>query len=123
MRVWPPRAVPSGLPIEPVGEEIDAVRSPATVGLLEEVGPKLQVGAVLLPPGELIGSLVELAGPVYCDWLNAELVAGRPYVPRDCREHGLATAEMIDVSLRDQVVGLDEQHLISETRSCRSESK
>ena len=59
-----------------------------------------------------------------CDWLNAELVSGRPDVSRDCREHGLATAQMmIDVSLRDQVVGLDEQHLIPEMGSCRSESK
>ena len=99
------------------------MRSPATVGLREEVGPKLQVGAVLLPPGELVGSLVELAGPVYCDWLNAELVAGRPYVPRDHREHGLATAEVIDVNLGDQIVGLDEQHLIPKTSGRCLESK
>ena len=93
------------------------MRLPATIGLLEQVGPKLKIGAVLLSPGELVGSLVELAGPVYCDWLNAELVAGRPDVSRHCREHGFATAEKIDVSLRDQNVGLDEQHLIPEMRS------
>ena len=49
---------------------------------------------------------------MYCDRLYAELVAGRPNASRDCREHGLATAEMIDVSLRDRIVGLDEQHLL-----------
>ena len=99
------------------------MRSLATVGPLEEVGKKLEVHAVLLPPGELVGSLVELAGPMDCDRLNAELVSGRPNVSGDCREHGLATAQMIDVSLRDQVVGLDEQHLIPEPGSRRSESK
>ena len=99
------------------------MRAPAPVGLLEQVGAELEIGAVLLPSGELVGSLVELAGPMDCDRLNAELVGGRPNVPGDCREHGLATAQMIDVSLRDQVVGLDEQHLIPETGSCRSESK
>ena len=93
------------------------------VGLLEEIGTKLEIRVVLLPSGELVGSLIELAGPVYCDWLDAELMGGRPDAPRDCREHRLATAEMIDVSLRDQIVDLDEQHLIPETRSCRSESK
>ena len=117
MRVGPPRAVPAGLPIEPVGEEIDAVRAPAPVGLLEQVGSELKIGAVLLPPGQLVGSLVELAGPMDCDWLDAELVSGRPNVSCDCREHGLATAQMIDVSLRDRIVGLDEQHLIPEMRS------
>ena len=83
------------------------MRSPAAVGLLEEVGTELEIGALLLPLGELAGSRVELAGPVYCDRLYAELVAGRPDVSRDCREHQLATAEMIDVSLRDRIVGLD----------------
>ena len=33
---------------------------------LEEVGPELKICAVLLPLGELVGSLIELAGPVYC---------------------------------------------------------
>ena len=99
------------------------MRTPATVGFLEKVGPKLKVGAVLLSPGELVGSLIELAGPMDCDWLNAELVSGRPNVPRDCREHRLATAEMIDVGLRDCIVGLDEQHLILETGSYRLNRK
>ena len=99
------------------------MRPPAEVGLLEEVGPELEICAVLLPPGELVGSLVELSGPVKCDWLYAELMGGRPDASRDCREHWLATAEMIDVSPRDCIVGLDEQHLIPEMGSCRPESK
>ena len=57
------------------------------------------------------------------DRLDAELVSGRPNVLGDCREHGLATAEMIDVSLRDEIVGLDEQHLIPEMGSCRPNRK
>ena len=93
------------------------MRPPATVGPLEKVGPELEIRAVLLPPGELVGSLVELAGLVYCDWMYAELMGGRPDAPRDCREYRLATAEMIDLSLRDQIVGLDEQHLVLEMRS------
>ena len=93
------------------------MRTPATVGLLEQVGPKLEIGAVLLPPGQLVGSLVELAGPMDCDRLNAELVSGRPNVSGYRREHGLATAQMIDVSLRDEIVVLNEPHLIPEMRS------
>ena len=93
------------------------------VGPLEEIGTKLEICAVLLSHGELVGSLIELAGPMDCDRLNAELVGGRPNVPGNCREHGLATAQMIDVSLGDEIVGLDEQHLIPETGSRRSESK
>ena len=52
------------LPVEPAGEEIDAVRPPATVGPLEQVGPELEIGSVQLSPEELVGSLIELAGPV-----------------------------------------------------------
>ena len=78
-----------GLPIEPIGEEVDAVRSPATIGLLEQVGAKLKIGAVLLPPGELVGSLIEL---------YAELMGRRRNVPGYHQEHGVATVEMIDVS-------------------------
>ena len=55
--------------------------APAPVGLLEQVGSELEIGAVLLPSGEFVGSLVELAGPMDCDRLNAELVGGRPNVP------------------------------------------
>ena len=108
MRIRPLQAVPAGLPIELIGEEIDVVRSLAAVGLLAEVWPDLKIGAVLFPPGELVGSLIELAGPVYRDTLYAELMGGRADAPCDCREHGLATAETVDVSLRVHTVGLDE---------------
>ena len=59
------------------------------VGPLEFVGPKLEIGSVLLPSGELVGSLIELAGPVDCEWLKAGLVGGRLDASRDCREHRL----------------------------------
>ena len=45
-------------------------------------------------------------------------MGGRPDAPRDCREHGLATAKMIDVSLRVRIV-----YLIPETGSYRLNRK
>ena len=72
------------MPLEPVGEEIDAVRFPALASPIEEIGTNLEIRVVLLPPGELVGSLIELAGSTDCDWLDAELVSGRPNVSCDC---------------------------------------
>ena len=60
---------------------------------------------------------------MYCDRLYAELIGGRPDSPRDCREHELSTAQMIDVSLSDRIVFLDKQPLIQETGSCRLNRK
>ena len=78
MRIRSPQAVPASLPVEPVGEEVDAVRPTGPVGLLEEVGPELEIRAVLLPPGELVVPLIGLAGLVDCDCLYAALVSFRP---------------------------------------------
>ena len=58
-----------------------------------------------------------------CDELNSELVGGSPDLSSDRRENVLATAEVVDVSLRDRVVGLDEQDLIPQLMSCRLERK
>ena len=48
--VWSPRDLPSGLLIETIGEEIDAVRTPPPFCLPEVSRLHLEVGAVRFSP-------------------------------------------------------------------------
>ena len=58
-----------------------------------------------------------------CDELYSKLVGGFPNLQSYCRQDGHSTAEMVDVSFGDLVVGLHEQDLVPKLRGCCLESK
>ena len=97
--------------------------TPPAVCLLEVQRQELKISVVRFPPGELVGSLVLLAGSVNCDELNSKLVGGSPNLQSYCRQDGLATAQVVDLCFGDLVVGLHEQDLVPKLRGCCLKSK
>ena len=65
-RIGTPRDEAPALAIEPVGEQVDGVWAPPSVGLAEEKRGELEVGGVAMPPAQTVGSLVVSTWKMNC---------------------------------------------------------